>query len=339
MWIRRTRVLLDAAPTRWLDAVKKIPPEALYKDTKLAAFHGDKILGFYTSRHLQSTTNPNLRDASLVTSIILSNRFLADRLRQLLPDMIDMSDDWSSHSLGTIVEAAISLVHQKDETAVEEVVKWLVDEAPKIGINSKGKLLEEGGELSVERLGGEDHNPVFQATARLQNHSSTHTANSKIDAEQCAAQKCLKEAGLPTDACIYEPQEERVPLEDSKNEWTPFEFDSSREIALTTLTGCPVRYWKRNANNTKKAFYNAMMIPNLLVPKPFETCSVDSWKKRQTNSIVAVLMVLLYTMIDDGQQQSYSVIEFGPSGNKARAAASQAINDKVLELLNNAQNL
>ena len=57
--------------------------------------------------------------------------------------------------------------------------------------NFKGRLLELGGYIETEKIGGPDHDPIFRAVSHYSNQLSEATATTKKQAEQLAAKKLL----------------------------------------------------------------------------------------------------------------------------------------------------
>ena len=74
-----------------------------------------------------------------------------------------------------MVEAVVAAVHEEGgHEAIADLAAWLVDQAGAAAaaessqsVAAKTKLLELGGTVSVERVGGPDHEPIFQAVAEL----------------------------------------------------------------------------------------------------------------------------------------------------------------------------
>jgi len=104
----------------------------------------------------------------------------------------------AQHDLGTMLEAAVFKVSEspEGEEAVLELATWLLarhrqeDEkafSPIAAVNYKGELLELGGKILTDRLGGLDNDPKFKAVATLGGVEATGEGRSKKKAEQQAA--------------------------------------------------------------------------------------------------------------------------------------------------------
>ena len=100
----------------------------------------------------------------------------------------------SDHSIGTVVEIAVAEMFEADESAVEDLTKWLIQTAEDTpDKNSKGLLLNLGGKVSSYRDGGNDHSPLFRAKAEFGGIVTKGEGKSKKKAEQDAAGKLLLE--------------------------------------------------------------------------------------------------------------------------------------------------
>jgi len=97
-----------------------------------------------------------------------------------------------------MLEAAVFKVSEspEGEEAVLELATWLLarhrqeDEkafSPIAAVNYKGELLELGGKILTDRLGGLDNDPKFKAVATLGGVEATGEGRSKKKAEQQAA--------------------------------------------------------------------------------------------------------------------------------------------------------
>jgi len=212
-----------ALVTAWQHMVGDVPLEKILPlgfggstDVRVAAFYGDKVLG--AALALAQQRAPGVQTVGSLThtqSLAASNGFLHSRLGEILPrhaaafDRSYLRDpSHGDHGAGTMVEAAVAAVHATDATgaAVADLAEWLVREAqaapsePKPGtqmdrhaVNAKGQLLELGGKVVSERVGGPDHEPIFRAFATVEGQSTTvELRTSSRKAEQQAAAQLLR---------------------------------------------------------------------------------------------------------------------------------------------------
>eukprot|EP01083_Nonionella_stella_P024500 67604_1 len=187
---------LTKLPHKWQTAIKstpqsKIPPVGGYKpDQTFAAWRGDKFLGSVAARILhQSKKQYTNHTATILTNKALSNAFFKDNIHTILPDLHYNVKGMSDHSIGTVVEIAVAEMFEADESAVEDLTKWLIqtaeDSTP--DKNSKGLLLNLGGKVSSYWDGGNDHSPLFRAKAEFGAIVTKGKGKSKKKAEQDAA--------------------------------------------------------------------------------------------------------------------------------------------------------
>jgi hypothetical protein len=207
----------------WHKALAKVPPDRILpkgdgRFQKIEAFVGDKLLGAAFAKWIRSQkkkptdfttndTNNNVDDveylydrgeATILASVVLSNKFMADRLFQILPDpaykdWANSGPAWSTSVLGSLVEASVTAVENVE--AVDNLTEWLIAQAKEEGLKQtfdvKGSLLQMGGSVMVERVGGRDSEPIYLAKASLDGTSAKALRGSKRLAERTAAMTCL----------------------------------------------------------------------------------------------------------------------------------------------------
>ena len=212
-------------PTRWLDAVKTVPPKIILPPTlggegeqrlwKYAAWRGDKLLGAATATFLEQSDeaklfpyNTSAGGATKLTNLALSNRFFAAHLDKVLPDYADEASQLSDKLVGTMLEATVASIHDIDAAAVSDLASFLVLQATEQMDGTEGKaeyiekfhcrrakttLLNRGGTVEdATRIGGPNDFPVFLATATLKEQKTCGIAENKMKAECRAALELLK---------------------------------------------------------------------------------------------------------------------------------------------------
>ena len=178
------------------------------RDQAYAAFKGDKLLGAAAIKALMKNENDannvlaenggqqqqhSRGSATRLVSMALSNSFMAANVEMILPEYVEDAKGLSDHQVGTMLEAAVAQVHEADEAAVLDLASWLITTAAdQPDPNVKGSLLNLGGTVEAERIGGSDHAAVFQATATYREHAAVATGESKKKAEQLAAGRLLE---------------------------------------------------------------------------------------------------------------------------------------------------
>jgi len=304
------------------------------------ALLGDKILGSAAATALvellkekqkqqqhdtdvDSTAATTSLDTGSLTKRIshaVSNAFLAQHVDQILPNftaIIDRSSEWE---LGTAVEAAVCAVHNNSNNndgtaAVADLARFLVERAAATttldGTNAKGALLERGGHFPTSRrVGGGDHNPVFEAVACLQHEAASATGSTKKRAEMLAAERVLELVDGPSataaapvgaeDAAVVDEEDAAVVGEEPQTittippppqlvgnnnnnntsmlrygQWELFENINGIELENSESR---VEWWTRGATAPKLAFHRAMMAPCVFANR---IRAVDSWVRRR----------------------------------------------------------
>jgi Double-stranded RNA binding motif len=205
----------------WHETVRKIPSHKILplalggeREQSLAALLGDKLLGVAVVKVLifeKHVVDPGT--ATLLTDRAVSNDFLATHMSSILPDLCEKYDDLSEHlsdrEKGTMVEAAVARVHEIEDhddgyAAILNLASWLVEEAGNSPIlNTKGYLLNLGGEVKAVRVGGSSHEPIFEAFATYEGESCQAQAKSKRKSEQLAAELLLRKMGALADSEVW----------------------------------------------------------------------------------------------------------------------------------------
>jgi len=198
--------LLGASLAKWVKEQNKLQKEKKRQEQQEQPPPGEDLASAAEPKKRESFPYCNEGSATKLASVVLSNKFMAERISQILPDPSfrewEKQFEYNNHSLATVVEAAVAAVYDLDVDAVDDLVEWLIQEGERcekriLGecmlFNAKGRLLELGGSLSVEREGGVDHDPIFLANAALKNKifSATAVGNNKRDAEENAASQCV----------------------------------------------------------------------------------------------------------------------------------------------------
>ena len=187
------------APRQWQNVVRSIPQSKILPlggfrpEQNYAAWCGDKFLGATAAKVLSKTSKQHTRSsATILANTAFSNSFMKDNIDTILPELHDSVKHLSDHSIGTVVEAAIGELFEVNEPAVEDLTRWLIQKAEDTpNQNTKGLLLNLGGKVNASRVGGDDHSPIFQATAEFDGFITTGKGKSKKKAEQIAAEKLL----------------------------------------------------------------------------------------------------------------------------------------------------
>lgn len=205
----------------WHAAVAKVPLSSILPlgfggtsyTANIAAFYGDKRIGFQVALNMRECISAGTREMSLrfltdLQSEAISNQMFASRLADILPLHVTPSlsalAEIQTHDAGTMVEAAVDAVYAENnnEAAVSELASFLVAAAlqKERPTNAKGHLLQHaGGMISSVRLPGfPDHAPRFAATAKLGDLECSEEGGSKILAEQAAASMLLQKLGYHT---------------------------------------------------------------------------------------------------------------------------------------------
>lgn len=164
----------------------------IVKGGEISGLEGRQILGATVARAIEKLTD--IHDpgrASQRFSYAVSNRFFASHVITLLPDFPHYH---SQRQLGSMLEAAVAQVSDSDG-AISELAEWLIETAIKEQFiaafnrqSAKGYLLEQGGRVQSQRIGGPQHRPVFEATAIWRDTATFHVGVGKKKAvEELAA--------------------------------------------------------------------------------------------------------------------------------------------------------
>ena len=185
---RAGRALRCRSVSTWQRSANSLPLylatcERSAADLKRAAFFGDKLLGWAVALAQQrrdTSAKATMEELAVLHSKARCSKFLHSKRADILP----MHAHWESQrhipnhlQSGTMVEAVVAAVHEEGgHEAIADLAAWLVDQAGAAAaaesesspsVAAKTKLLELGGTVSVERVGGPDHEPIFQAVAEL----------------------------------------------------------------------------------------------------------------------------------------------------------------------------
>ena len=326
---------------KWKATISEIPPPDLTNDQKgrlkVQAFLGDTLLDCaVVTRLVENAMDTNYYDSGSLTKMksdIVSNQFLAKHATQILPSTwsipdIDQKSDWD---VGTVVEAAVSLVHQKDPKAVDDLANFLLRryERNTDVRNFKGMLLELGGNVSSKRVGGLDNNPIFAATATLQDKTSTTKGSSKKRAEMMAAAQVLSELDVtilegPTTTIPWQPDEVAY------HEWKPIIMPADLTLQLEP-NETPTDWWLRKATLPKKAFLRAYMSP-VVFPETIKSFNAWMWRHESSGDATPQAAVLAVVVTTAGTIHTIPA-KSEPSGSKAQKVTGLEANRVIAELV------
>mmetsp|Transcript_21651 Transcript_21651/g.51143 ORF Transcript_21651/g.51143 Transcript_21651/m.51143 type:complete len:442 (+) Transcript_21651:334-1659(+) len=329
--------------SKWKRIVSDIPPPGLTNDQKgrlkVQAFVGDTLLNCAVVTRLEATAvDTNNYDSGSLTKMksdIVSNQFLAKHAAQILPPTwsipdVDQKSDWD---IGTVVEAAVSLVHQKDPRAVDELADFLLRqyEHDTDVKNFKGSLLELGGSVSSRRIGGLDNNPIFTATATLDDKTSTAKGSSKKRAEMTAAAQVMSDAGndtttlegRPTTTVSWQPDELAY------HEWKPIIIPTDDLSLELEQDETPLDWWLSKATTPKKSFFRAYMSPAVF---PETIQSFNAWMWRHESPVATEAAVLGVVVTTTGTFHTIPA-KMDCSGKKAQKLIGLEANRIIAELV------
>ena len=124
--------------TKWLRAVNEVqlaevlpPAFGGEANVKVAAFYGDKILGAAMALAQRRTSDPTAKVSvghlTELQSHAASNEFLREHLADIMPlhaGAVESAGSSSAHGVGTMVEAAVTAVHDSgDHEAITELAE------------------------------------------------------------------------------------------------------------------------------------------------------------------------------------------------------------------------
>jgi dsRNA-specific ribonuclease len=253
--------------------------------------------------------------ATKLISTALSNQFFAARVATILPDngdnnsknetelslsdsssitatnhninvnvFVEQATQMSTHSVGTMVEAAVaavkqnlsqSLTSQESEEAIGDLVDWLLGQALELNhdVNSKGQLLELGGSVARgKKIAGSEHEPLFEAVATLHTNSAKAEGRTKKGAEQEAARVLLQQLGY-IDAPLVETNStdtDTLRWEPPRDEWNYFEREGDDEMTKLDLSKEEKQKQKHNATASD-------INDSTTTSTTLKTCTPEDW--------------------------------------------------------------
>jgi len=162
------------------------------------AWRGDKFLGAAAAKALKYSSRRHTKGtATKLTATALSNAFMAKHKDILLPGLSRDIDSLSEHGIGTILEAAVAEIFEANQSAVDDLARWLLQQAETTrDPNAKGLLLQHGGNVTVHNREGTDHSPTYTATAELNGKSAEGKGSTKKKAEQLASERLLEQCNF-----------------------------------------------------------------------------------------------------------------------------------------------
>lgn len=285
---------------------------------------GDKILGMYVTKVLMDIQKEASTAQSLTRqiSITVSNAFLADQAKYLLPQFHEQSNAFKSMNdwkIATILEAAVAEVYEQSSDAVRDLASYLVHTSSPDSENicPKVQVLRIGGVVWSREVLGADNVRKFVSHAFLNDAYISGHGDSKEQAESTA---CLRLLHILDADAPGRCQFSLIP--ESYDEWQPIDRLTILKPKDETLQ----EWWFRGAFKPNSAFHRAMATPLVFDG----ILAVDSWTKRQKDGkdICSVLMVITTT------KHSVAIpIETADSATKARKyvglRANQYISEKI----------
>mmetsp|Transcript_23081 Transcript_23081/g.64094 ORF Transcript_23081/g.64094 Transcript_23081/m.64094 type:complete len:461 (-) Transcript_23081:501-1883(-) len=349
-----------------------------------AAWYGDRILSAAIARELRGLARScSPGQLTAIYSAAASNENMAVHIDLLLPPcLLDTIPPLQSaamqvHDYGTMLEACIQAVADEDPEAVAELARFLVSSVMRTGVdtsadsvdeelkgaefgtedgppwmldgNPKGRLLELGGELTCERVGGLEHAPVFLAEARIEEHSAQARGGSKKAAEKEAAAAVLSEslaklgvaspwhvagpqrfrldaAAVMEEAAKVRQQAELQGLVEASLTWKPV-FRSPEHLAANLKGGEDVPTWFRRKANIHRCLCSPAVFPEAIR-------STQAWTGRVTDGEVAMVRV---ETVADGTRL-FVTARPAASSAMAQKKVSQQAHQYILETVDTLPN-
>ena len=163
---------------RWHIAIKSIPQSKILSpsgasfvsgfgvemENNFTAWQGRKVLAAVAAKLLSDSPRQySERSASGLIEIAFSGSFYKSNLYVILPDlhesMIDLSDD----GISNIIEAAVCILFQDNESSVEDLARWLMQKTESNpGIDSVERLRRLGWSVIKRPIIMEGHLELFQ---------------------------------------------------------------------------------------------------------------------------------------------------------------------------------
>eukprot|EP00191_Tetraselmis_sp_GSL018_P024403 CAMPEP_0177624428 /NCGR_PEP_ID=MMETSP0419_2-20121207/29485_1 /TAXON_ID=582737 /ORGANISM="Tetraselmis sp., Strain GSL018" /LENGTH=512 /DNA_ID=CAMNT_0019125155 /DNA_START=589 /DNA_END=2128 /DNA_ORIENTATION=- len=206
-----------------------------FADANTGAWYGDRILSAAIAKELRSLADTHTPgQLTEIYGAASSNENMAAHIDLILPPCLldaigpPQSEALQVHDYGTMLEACVKEVAGEDDGAVSELARFLLSsvthnprsnslgaaaESDNLGsggfedtryvslvhrvvTNPKGRLLELGGVVWSERVGGSDHAPRFLGVAELMGVRREEMGSSMKAAEKAAAMAVLTAAGF-----------------------------------------------------------------------------------------------------------------------------------------------
>lgn len=191
---------------KWKYALGNVPEAKILPllggqaDLNYLSWKGEHFLNCEAVKVIDKEFASNFKTKGKATKILataFSPSFLAINKTDILLDYMWHHTTESDLNIGTVVEAAVSVIYDTNEEAVRDLARYLLRKAENVPTpNAKGSLLQVGGEVTIIKKEGSSHQPFFTARAELDNQVAEAKANSKKKAEQLACERLLDHLGL-----------------------------------------------------------------------------------------------------------------------------------------------
>eukprot|EP01083_Nonionella_stella_P109673 320033_1 len=151
---------------KWHIAIKSIPQSKILSpggasfvsgfgvemENNFTAWRGGKILAAVAAKVLSDSPRQySERSASGLIEIAFSGSFYKSNLDAILPDLYESMIDFSDDGISNIIEAAVCILFQENESAVEDLARWLMQKAEfDLDADSMERLQRLGG-VVIER--------------------------------------------------------------------------------------------------------------------------------------------------------------------------------------------
>lgn len=368
MWCTRPVMFRSSIPTcssklplQWLKASQKIPAWKIMplelggeREVPLAAWKGDAFLKAALAKALtiqqeekkkkqddNNNSDLTVGEATSLAKVAVSNSFLTSNISTLLPEYAEEAKGLSEHQAGTMLEAAVASVHATNEDAILDLANWLIQNAPSHPyLDSKSSLLNLGGNIESERIGGSDHETIYKATATLHDETVEATGIGKKRAELAVATKLLTGMNLETPSDDEDYNVLALTPDDEKTlgQWEKDEILDANMLKLKLRDGDRIEnWWRRGAMSPKDSFRRALLAP-MVFPDYIE--AVDSWTRFTTsessyNTQVATFIIITCRPRCSGQAMEYKITSVceGESKTQARKTLGVEANKMIAERL------
>ena len=211
MLTRNRRTLVSA----WQAAINEIPVTKILplgEDSDVAAFLGHKLLSgaVAAAQQVDQSSEQTLERVKRHHRLATANDLMLSQLPALIPALAE-TDGWDAPTAAVMVDAGVAAVHEGGSgEAVADLARWLLAHAAALderggaksaassvpavvdSADAVSRLVELGGSVSTEQVGGSDAEPIFRSIATIGEHSVTiRKAATREFVEQRAAGRLL----------------------------------------------------------------------------------------------------------------------------------------------------